>query len=358
MTPPEDGQVSEQGQDAGDAAGAEETAQDESIAFDAVTEEDKAEEAGVEFIKDDAQEAGEADDLDAAAAEKETAEADRLAKETADKAAAEGDDKATDEKDAKDDLDDEDDEVLARGKELIEKREAAEKEAADDKAAEETGAAPGSDKDPVPATKASYTPENVELFASVIPETLLPDTVTLKDGTELDFKRYSDIDPEAPIMAAAIAHNMINQMIESGQLARGSLKDDVSFEIKNALFMRTLTNKTYGVPDAEKIHSSPEFVKWYEGQPETIKELMASDSPHDRIMVYKRFIGSAGKDAADKKIADLDAARKGKKDKFDGVHKSTSRKTQTKTDKSVLDGQAEMQAAFDEEDDEDKFFTR
>lgn len=266
------------------------------------------------------------------------------------------DDDAEPEDDVKEDAEtddtDEADEDVIRGKELVAEQE---KEEADRKAADEARKAEKVETGGYNPFHERQDAAGIEFFKGVMPEGLFPDKVTLKDGTELDFKAVLENDPEIPVMVAIIANNLIRQMIANKFLVTNADLDGMNETIDNRLFTRTVTNRTDGVPNAQKIYSDPAFKKWTGEQPKEIQALMRSSDPYDHIRVFKRYLGKAGLDDAKKNVVSLDEKRKVAKDKIDGVLKNTVRSKSAKPKGTVLSQREEEAAGFNSEDADDDY---
>uniref|UniRef100_A0A6M3XTL2 Uncharacterized protein n=1 Tax=viral metagenome TaxID=1070528 RepID=A0A6M3XTL2_9ZZZZ len=244
------------------------------------------------------------------------------------------------------------DEDLERGKEILAEQERAEKERIQREATQrqhrqETGAYN-------PRAEVN-TPESIEFFKNVVPQNLFPETVTLKDGTELDFASVINHEPELPVMMAVIANNIVRQMIHSGFLSTRTDIDVLDRRVQDRLFARTVTNKQDGVPEAAKIYHDPEFKKWFDKEPKEIQALQGSDDPYDHIKLFNRYLNKSGLEAAGKKVADLDEKRKAKKKSFDAIHKTTVRNKKASPG-SMVDPMEEMREGFESEDDDDDLY--
>lgn len=294
-----------------------ETEHDETSAFESDnTEAEKAEESGIEVPKEEPE-----GEIKAEEEEKEGEE---------------------------EELESEEDEDIARGKELIDETAAVKKEIEERETKEEA-------KEEYSPFTVKYTREDIETFQNVIPENLLPDTAILPDGTELDFKEV--LEPEIPIAAAAIANNIVQQLVANGYLVSGEQLQAVNQAFDDKLFIRTLTNKADGVPKALEIYKSDGFKAWFKDQGAEITALMDSGDPKDHIRVFKRFLGQAGKDEADEKIKKIDGKRKKAKEKFDAIHKTTVKNKGPAKKKSGVSPEDEERAGFDEKDSDDDFFS-
>lgn len=264
-------------------------------------------------------------------------------------------DKEGDEVDAdKGDEDDELDEDITRGKELLVEQEKAE---ADQKALDQANRQTRADAGAYDPLTEKHDAKSIEFFKSVIPENLLPETVTLEDGTELDFGDVIKDTPEIPVMISIIANNIVRQMIANKYLATTEDIAGLDNNFNNRLFLRTVTNKQDGVPDAKKIYNSPEFKKWVPEQSKEVQALFKSSNPNDHIRGYKRFLNKSGIEDAKKKIDEIDSKRKKGKEKFDGIHKTTIKSKKGKPGKSSLDPRDEVLAGFNEKDDDDDFYS-
>ena len=253
-----------------------------------------------------------------------------------------------------DEEDEEDDEDVIRGKEILaeQEQEDVEKKAADEAAKTqrpETGTySPFTEK---------HDAESIEFMKSVIPPGLFPDTLTLKDGTELDFAAIYESEPEIPVMIVTLANNLIRQMIANKYLVTSQDIAEIRDSIDNRFFERTLTNKQDGVSNAKDIFHSPGFKKWLPDQTKEIQALLRSGDPYDHIRLYKRFINSSGLKEAKSKVKNLDEKRRASKEKFDSIHKTTI-KSKAKAGGSALSPREQELEGFNARDDDDDFFSR
>jgi len=253
------------------------------------------------------------------------------------------------EEDAETEPDEESDEDIARGKELVAEQERAESAR---RAAEEAQRVAKVDAGGYDPFNERQNAEGIEFFRSVIPKGLFPDTATLKDGTELDFKGMLDTEPEIPVMAAIIANNLIRQMIANKFLVTHADLEGMNDAFDNRLFTRTVTNRADGVPNARKIYNDPAFRKWVPEQPKEIQALMRSSDPYDHIRVFKRYLGKAGLETAGKKVVDLDEKRKTAKGNIDAVLKNTIRSKTAKPKGTTLSHREEEAEGFSSKDDD------
>jgi len=323
------------------------TESDETAAFSVEPEGDALEDTNLEGLdqsekKDDVVDPDKVkkDDPDKAKAElkaKEAAEADL------DKTEKPGDEEDETETDA--------DEDVARGKEVLD---AQAKEAEEAAAADAAVRAKKVDTGAYRAREMQYGDDAVEFFKGVMPPKLMPDTVTLKDGTVLDFKGVYDNDPEIPIMIAAIAKNLVDQMIDNKYLATNKDLDGINSALDNRLFLRTITNKIDGVPKAQEVYRDPKFRTWFGEQSKEIQALMRSPDPYDQIRVFKRYLNKSGLEKAGENVAGIDGKRKADKAAFDKIHKTTI-KSKGRPSGSALDPRDEVIAGFTEKtkDDDD-----
>ena len=241
------------------------------------------------------------------------------------------------------------DEDITRGKELVAEQEKAE---VDRKATEEAQRVEKVEAGGYNPFDERQNAEGIEFFKGVIPKGLFPDTVTLKDGTELDFKSVLENDPEIPVMATIIANNLIRQMIANKFLVTHADIAGMNDNIDNRLFVRTVTNRADGVPSAQKIYNDPAFKKWSGEQPKEIQALMKSSDPYDHIRVFKRYLGKAGLEAAGKKVVDLDEKRRTAKGNIDAVLKNTIRSKSAKPKGTTLSPREEEAEGFSSKDDD------
>ena len=323
-----------------------ETAKDESTAFSAEPE-DELEDTSLEGLDQPEKDADKKevvpdkkdDVVDPDKVEKVEAKAEPKAKEEAE-TDPDKDEKAGDE---------ETDEDVDRGKEVLEAQEKADADAAAAAEAIKTEKIETGGYDPHNEVN---NPETIEFIKGIIPKGLFPDTVTLKDGTELDFKSVLDNDPEIPVMIAAIANNIIKQMVVNKYLATHDDLKGVNESVDNRLFLRTITNKNDGVPNARDIYQDAKFKTWFREQPKEIQALMKSPDPYDQIRVFKRYLNKSGLEVANKKVKELDDKKKAGKEKFDAIHKTTV-KSKGKPSGSALNPRDEEVAGFTEKSKDD-----
>jgi len=330
---------------------------DEAAEFSSETEADELEDTGFEGL-DKSEETDKTDATDAA--KKAADEADKAESDK-----AEPDDKK-DETDKSDEADEEeepgeDDEDVTRGKEILEAEEKAE---ADKKAASEAEKVQKEEDGAYSPFTESWGDEQIKFFSGVIPPNLFPDTALMRDkdgnvvkdaegnDVSLDFKGVFENEPELPLMIVGIANNIIRQLIANGYLATTHDVAGVNESIDNRLFLRTLTNKTDGVPKAQEIYRDESFKKWMGEQPKEIQALMKSPDPYDHIRVFKRYLNSEKIAEAKDKVVKLDDKRKKSKETFDAVHKSTV-KSKGKPGKSSLTPRDEEMEGFTSKDDDD-----
>jgi len=250
------------------------------------------------------------------------------------------------------DTDEEEDEDIARGKDVIAEEE---KTAAEKKIAEDAEKAEKRETGGYNPFRERHDAESIEFFKGVIPEGIFPDKVTLKDGTDLDFKGVLENDPEIPVMVTVIANNIIRQLMANKVLATHDDLDAAAEAVDNILFERTVTNRFDGVPDAKKIYQAPEFKKWVGEQPKEIQALMKSSNPYDHIRVFKRYLNKSGLESADKTVAEVDKKRKAAKERADGILKSTVRSKSAKPKGATLTPREEEKEGFNSKEDDDDF---
>jgi len=249
--------------------------------------------------------------------------------------------------------DEEDDEDTIRGKELVAEQE---KEETDKKVAEDAEKVQRREEGAYNPFAEQHDAKSLSFFRGIIPPNLLPDIVTLEDGTELNFKSVLETDPEIPVMITTIANNLIRQLVANKYLATNLDIAGLGEDFDDKLFMRTLTNKHDGVKDAKKIYNSEDFKKWLPEQPKEIQALLKSKDPDDHARLYKRFLGKSGLDTAKEEIAEKDAAKKAKKEKFDAIHKMTV-KSKPKPKAGAVTDREEERAGFESKDDDDDFYS-
>ncbi len=260
---------------------------------------------------------------------------------------ADADESAEDEEKA-DETEDESDEDLKRGKEILDAKKAEEEQRAQSDTEEKQP------DEPEDLRKESFTADTVTKIAEYVPKNLLPESVKLPDGTELDFKTVMADYPEIPHIVAAYANNIIRQMVNNGFLVSGNRLQDFDKTIDRRSFIRTVTHPQYGVPQADKIVKSDEYKAWVEKQPPEIQVLRESGNPFDMIRVLKRFQGQGILGDAKADAEKADKQRQEKKAAFDSAHKTTKKNkgTPSKPKTEAVDSKAEEMEAFLSDDDE------
>ena len=267
---------------------------------------------------------------------------------------SEEDEESEDDDQESDEEEEEEDEDLARGKELLEDEEKKQKEH-DDLMKELQG---DEDDDAVvhPLDK-SFNEKDIGFIASeAIPKGLLPDKVELTDGTMLDFKGFTQANPEVPVMIAAYAHNIVEQMIANGVIMTEQNMSNLSNTLNNKLFINSLTNSADGVPNAQEIYKSEDFQKWFKAQDDSIKVLMRSADYKDHARVFKRYLKQSNLKDADKKIKEIDDKQKKAKKAHDDIHKTTVKNKRAKAKASSLSPREEETEGFNSDDDDDDFY--
>lgn len=248
--------------------------------------------------------------------------------------------------------DEETDEDLKRGKEILD---AEEKAKADEQARKDAQRPPA----PIQPKYNPFVEKNdektVRHFKSVIPTGLLPDTATLEDGSVLDFKGIFETEPEIPVMAVAIANNVVEQLVANNYLATQSVIREIEQSFENKLFIMRVTNAYDGVPDAVKIANDPKFQKWQAEQPKAVQALFNSTDPLDHIRGFKRFLGASGLKAATDKVVSLDKKKAEAKANFDAVYKTTIR-SKGKPKGSALSPKEEEAEGFASKDGDDDLY--
>lgn len=253
---------------------------------------------------------------------------------------------------------DEDDDDIKRGKELIAKKE---QEEAEQKEKEEAEKAEHDEPESADLRNEKFEIKDLETLHSHIPKNLLPKgEIELEDGTKLNFDEVVKDYPEMPMMIGAVANNMIRQLIDKEFLMSYEKFDQEANRFldnyEKNMFVRTVTHPEYGVPNADEIAKSDEYVKWFKALPDSLRALNDSSNPWDHIRLLKRYINKDAIATAEKEVAEKETKRKAAKDTFDKVHKSTVKskgKPQTKTSDSPSD---EDEAFNSDEKDEDEFF--
>ena len=251
---------------------------------------------------------------------------------------------------------DDDDDDIKRGREIISENEKAETAAASQKQAAATDTAQSQQAPAYDPLTEQHDAKSIDFFKGVIPKGLFPkEPITLADGTELDFNSVIENEPEIPVMVAIIANNIVKQMVKNGYLATTDSTTSIRSEVDNKLFVRTLTNKVDGVPNARQIYADPKFKEWFGKEPKEVQALLRSEDPYDHIRVFKRFINKSGKDAADSKVVAIDKKRAEMKANFDGLHKTTVR-SKGKPKGSAMTPREEELEGFSSKDEDDDFY--
>jgi hypothetical protein len=324
---PDDEIITEQGKDV------EDTPTDESSAFNEESETDELEDQGL---------------IDT---DKEP-EKDKDPDEEEDEPEEDPDEEEEPEKDPDDE--EEEDEDLVRGKELLEDEEKKQKEH-DDLIKELQG--DKEDDTVVHPLDKSFNEKDISFIASeAVPKGLLPDSVELPNGTTLDFKGFIQANPEVPVMIAAYAHNIVEQMIANGVIMTEQNMSNLSNTLNNKLFINSLTNSADGVPNAQEIYKSEGFQKWFKDQDDNIKALMRSSDYKDHARVFKRYLKQSNLKDADKKIKEIDDKQKEAKKVYDDIHKSTVKNKKPKAKATSLSPREEETEGFNSDDDDDDFY--
>lgn len=252
-------------------------------------------------------------------------------------------DEESDEEESEEDAD------VKRGKEIIDKEAKAQAELeAAEKAEKEKKV-----ENPTPPSARKLDARTVEWYKSVIPPNFLPENVTLSDGSVLDFSSL----PEVPVAAAAVAHNIVSQMIHNGYLMTSSDFNKLTTNMNYRFFMASLTNSYDGIPNVQEIASSEGFKKWLPEQPKEIQALQRSMDYKDHVKLFKRYLNDAGIKEAKGKIDKIDETRKEKKKQFDGIHKTTV-KSKGKAKASSVSPREEELEGFTSKDNDDDFYLR
>ena len=262
-------------------------------------------------------------------------------------------DEESSEEESEEESEEDPDEDAKRGKDLIADEE---KAAIEKKETEEAEKKTTQDGDVYSPRTTAKTAEQVEFFSGVIPKGFFPETVELKDGTLLDFGQTAKDQPEIPIMAAAIAHNIVEQMIESGNLMTNHDVEKIMEDMDNRFFLSTVTNTYDGVPKAQEIFKSSEFEAWVDKQSKEIQVLKRSNDPYDHIRLFKRYLKKEGLDDAKGKIIEIDDKRKNSKKKFDSIHKTTV-KSKGKVKGSSMTARELEEDGFNSKDDDDDLYS-
>lgn len=257
---------------------------------------------------------------------------------------------------------DDDDEDIKRGQELIEAQKAAdvakqekEQQEAETKKTEETG------EGKYDFQKESFDTKTLGIIQSVIPKNLLPsEPIKLEDGTELDFGAIDKDYPEMRVYVAAIANNLMRQMISNmGIMTGDQFQESMKGRTEQAdhdRFVRTVRHPQYGVPKAEEIAASDAFKEWLPNQKDEIKALFKSSNPFDHIRGLKRFLNQDVLDKAKTEAEKKDEKRKKAKDEFDKIHKTTARGKAGKPKTKVEDNPEDEKEAFESKDDDDDLY--
>lgn len=272
------------------------------------------------------------------------------AKEESDDKTDEESEEETEEKDEESEEDEtEEDDDVKRGKEILDKetKAQAEKEAAERAVKEQRV------PNPSPPSERKLDGKTIEWYKSVIPPNFLPENVTLADGSVLDFASM----PEVPVAAAAIAHNIVSQMIHNGYLMTATNFENLSNSVNQRLFMNSLTNTYDGVPKAAEIAASDGFKKWFTEQSKEIQALQRSGDYRDHAKLFKRYLNASGIEKAKEKVNEIDDKRKEKKKQFDDIHKTTVKSKGKPKASSVTPREEELEG-FTSKDNDDDFYLR
>jgi hypothetical protein len=256
---------------------------------------------------------------------------------------------------------DETDEDILRGKELLAEQE---KEAEEKRLKEEADKAE-LEKSQIPPEKLNlhklqteaFDKNAIETFKSIVPENLFPDEpVELSDGTTLDYASLVKEYPEMPSYVAGVANNIVRQMLETGYMVSGEKyqKDvqGIRDSLAQHLFLRDVTHPIYGVPKAKEIVKSKEFNEWLPKQKPEIHAMLKSKDAFDSIKVFKRFLNREVIGGMKVGAEETDNARATAKETFDAAMKK-EKSNPSKPGKSNLSGEDEMRIAFESDDDDD-----
>lgn len=250
----------------------------------------------------------------------------------------------------------EDDEDIRRGRELLgedSKKEGEEgEEGKGDKETQEGAQEPAADLTVEQFREsifhAKHTPDSIKEMVSYIPENLLPDEVTLEDGTVCDFVELREENPGLIPAITAVAHNIVMQMVANNYL-------QTTEGMMAMLNERDLTHPQYGVPKAREIERSNEFKAWLDKQPKEIQALHKSDDTFDRLRVFRRFVNKEVLGEAKERADQHDERARDSKGRFVAVHKSTVKSAPKKPTGPTSEGgpDAERDAFYSDDDDDD-----
>ena len=301
-----------------EVAEVEEDEDDFSAVFAEEEEKDKAKDKSEEKVEEKPEEKKEKDE------EKEESEEEEEAEET------------------------EDDDLLKRGKELLDAEEAQQKEqeaakkTADEKAAKEA------------AAKAELRPLNetdVTNLMGIVDKNEIPDKEFEVNGVKVNPREFVDDNPEALVVGGLMAAKTINRMTKTGALVSGQALEQKLREHQDLIWGNTFAAMvTMWHSDADDLVQTKEYTGWLDKQKEEVKALVKSGNPLDLIDVINLYKEETitSEDDGKKKEAETEAQKKAraKKEKADKLLKKS------KTSKKVA---ATLPGLSDMEDVDDDF---
>lgn len=219
----------------------------------------------------------------------------------------------------------EDDDVL-RGKELLGELEESERTRIEAEAQRKADAARAE-----AATRASSMPNFIKAEQGAVDGFLkrysdpafFTGEVTL-NGEKVNMGQYLQDNPEIPVVAGIVAHNFVQDLVDSGVLLPAA---EVDRRIQTALsgvgdqFFNMEVTRLVPDADPESLIQTPEFKEWRTKAPKEINVLFNSSDPKDHARALNRFLRDTGQTRASK-----EAEVKGKatiaRDRHLAVHKA------------------------------------
>jgi len=224
------------------------------------------------------------------------------------------------------------DEDIRRGREMLkaeEDRTKAAETARQEKAAREDAArrsaSIGSTANFLKPTQATID----GVLARYADPTLLSGKVML-NGTEVDMGDYVKDNPEIPVVAGLVAHNFLQDLVDSGVLPSGRALQAAIVEVRQEMSDRFFEATLKGLVrdgDPEEIIGTPEFKDWSQKAPREIKILFKSDDPRDHARALNRFLADTGKtrDAKKEEVHNRGRAKRDAHNKLFGADGGKSR---------------------------------
>jgi len=224
------------------------------------------------------------------------------------------------------------DDLLARGKKLLDEEAEKEKEAeAAKNKAEKAEAKKKAEEEAVKPINET----DMESLASMIKATDFPKEVEI-NGVTFNTRDFLEDNPEATVVAGLAAARTLERMVKNKVLWTGKQVEEKLKEQQDLIWGNVFASMvSMWHSDAEALVQSKEFTGWLDGSPKEYQQLWRSGNPLDAIEILNRYKEDKITNEDDKKNKETakEAAAKAKatREKHEKLHRKTTPKKPTPT---------------------------